>query len=128
MLRGKYRDFPMDSAQAHPPSLFPDYKSTLKRAPKQPLIILPHTETELNGPAYGHESVTAGDADLTRQHAGEPLGERIIVRGRVLDEDGRAIPMRWSRSGRPMPPAATCMSVISTMLRSIRISPAPDVR
>lgn len=86
------RDFPLESAKAHPPSLFADYKSTVKRAPKRPLVILPHTETELHGPAYGHESVQAGDNDLTKQHAGEPLGERIIVRGRVLDEDGRPVP------------------------------------
>ena len=86
------RDYPVESATAHPPSLFPDYKSTVKRSPKRPLVIMPHTETELNGPAYGHESVGPSDSDLTRQHAGEPLGERIIVRGRVLDEDGRPIP------------------------------------
>jgi protocatechuate 3,4-dioxygenase beta subunit len=86
------REFPLASADAHPPSLFPDYKSTVKRAPSRPLIILPHTETELTGPAYGHEVVSPADADLTRQHEGEPLGERIIVRGRVLDEDGRPVP------------------------------------
>ena len=86
------RDFPRDSTDAHPSSLFPDYRSTVKRAPKHPLVILPHTETELHGPAFGHESVMAGDSDLTKQHAGEPLGERIIVRGRIVDEDGRPIP------------------------------------
>ena len=47
------RDFPLDSTKVHPQSLFPDYASTVKRAPKRPLIILPHTETELHGPAYG---------------------------------------------------------------------------
>jgi protocatechuate 3,4-dioxygenase beta subunit len=41
---------------------------------------------------FGHERVLPGDADLTRQHAGEPLGERILVMGRVLDEDGAAVP------------------------------------
>src|SRR6476620_12028333 len=71
--------FPRDSATVHPPSLFPYYKSTLKRAPKRPLMILPHTETELTGPAYGHEVVRPEDSDLTRQHEGEPLGQRIIV-------------------------------------------------
>jgi protocatechuate 3,4-dioxygenase beta subunit len=86
------REFPLASVDAHPPSLFPAYKSTIKRAPKRPLVILPHTETEMTGPAYGHEIVSPGDADLTRQHEGEPLGERIIVHGRVLDEGGRAVP------------------------------------
>ena len=80
------------SLAAHPPSLAPDYASTRKRAPSQPLIIIPHTLSELTGPVYGHETVRPGDDDLTRQHAGEPLGERIIVTGRVLDEDGRPVP------------------------------------
>jgi protocatechuate 3,4-dioxygenase beta subunit len=55
-------------------------------------VLLPHTLTELTGPVYGHESVEPGEADLTRQHGGEPLGERIIVTGRVLDEGGRPVP------------------------------------
>ncbi len=80
------------SLAAHPPSLAPDYASTRRRAPSQPLIIIPHTLSELTGPVYGHETVRPGDDDLTRQHAGEPLGERIIVTGRVLDEDGRPVP------------------------------------
>lgn len=80
------------SLKAHPPYLHQDYASTRRRAPTQPLVIIPHTLSELTGPVYGHESVRPGDADLTRQHAGEPLGERIIVTGRVLDEDGRPVP------------------------------------
>jgi protocatechuate 3,4-dioxygenase beta subunit len=75
-----------------PPSLYPDYRSTRIRSPKRPLVIIPHTLSELTGPAFGHESVRPGDEDLTRQHAGEPLGERIIVTGRVLQEDGRPVP------------------------------------
>jgi protocatechuate 3,4-dioxygenase beta subunit len=78
--------------EAHPQYDSPTYKSTAKRHPKKRLIILPHTMTELNGPVYGHEIITAEDGDLTRQHAGEPQGERIIVQGRVLDEDGRPVP------------------------------------
>ncbi len=61
------------------------------RAPKRPLVLLPHTLSELTGPVFGDESVGELDHDLTRQHDGEPLGERIIVTGRVLDEDGRAV-------------------------------------
>ena len=81
-----------ESLSAHPPYLHPDYASTRKRAPSKPLIIIPQTLSELTGPAYGHEVVRDGDNDLTRQHAGEPLGERIVVTGRVLDEDGRPVP------------------------------------
>jgi protocatechuate 3,4-dioxygenase beta subunit len=64
----------------------------VKRAPGQPLILLPHTLTELTGPLFGSNLVQPQDADLTRQHASEPLGERIIVHGRVLDEGGRPVP------------------------------------
>ncbi|BAT57904.1 protocatechuate 3,4-dioxygenase beta chain [Variibacter gotjawalensis] len=84
--------YPSASLRAHPRYDFEKYRSTAKRSPKQPLIILPHTLSELTGPAYGHGAIRAGDEDLTRQHAGEPQGERIIVHGHVLDEDARPIP------------------------------------
>ena len=47
--------------------------------------------TGARGPAFGRIPVRAEDADLTRQHRGEPLGERIIITGRVLDSDGRPV-------------------------------------
>ena len=84
--------YPTGSAAAHPSNDSPGYKSTSLRHPRQPLVLLPHTLSEITGPVYGHETLRPGDDDLTRQHAGEPLGERIIVRGRVLDEDGRPVP------------------------------------
>jgi protocatechuate 3,4-dioxygenase beta subunit len=84
--------YPLDGLKAHPANASPEYKSTLKRAPSQPLILLPHTLSETTGPVFGHVAVNETDMDLTRQHAGEPLGERIIVTGRVLDEDGRPVP------------------------------------
>jgi protocatechuate 3,4-dioxygenase beta subunit len=84
--------FPRESLAAHPRYDFEGYRSTAKRSPKRPLVILPHTLTELTGPVYGHEDVRPEDADLTVQHAGEPLGERIIVHGHVLDEDARPVP------------------------------------
>jgi protocatechuate 3,4-dioxygenase beta subunit len=80
------------SLSAHPNYLAPDYASTRKRAPSQPAIVIPHTMTELTGPVFGHHALQESDADLTRQHLGEPLGERIIVTGRVLDEGGRPVP------------------------------------
>ena len=85
-------DYPLDSLAAHPPLLAPDYGSTRIRAPSRAPVVIPPTLSELSGPLFGHDSVRANDADLTRQHAGEPLGERIIVGGRVMDEDGRPIP------------------------------------
>jgi protocatechuate 3,4-dioxygenase beta subunit len=76
----------------HPPLDFPEYRSTALRAPKRPLVILDGAETELTGPAFGHERVGPGDNDLTAQHEGDPLGERIVVAGRVLDADARPVP------------------------------------
>jgi protocatechuate 3,4-dioxygenase beta subunit len=81
-----------DDGRTHPPLLFDGYRSTVLRAPSRPLQLLPHTLTEVTGPLLGAERVGELDHDLTRQHDGEPLGERIIVHGRVLDGDGRAIP------------------------------------
>jgi len=83
--------YPRESLSAFSGHLAPGYQSSRKRAPQKPLIIMPPTLSELTGPVYGHETVQAGDADLTKQHKGEPLGERIIVHGRVLDEDGKPV-------------------------------------
>jgi protocatechuate 3,4-dioxygenase beta subunit len=74
-----------------PPLLHPGYRSTRLRAPRHPLAILPRTALETTGPAFGHERVGEFDHDLTRQHEGEPLGERIVVHGRVLDGAGRPV-------------------------------------
>jgi protocatechuate 3,4-dioxygenase beta subunit len=80
-----------DEPGEQPEHLYPGYESTRLRAPKRPLIILPHTLTETTGPVYGHERIGPIDDDLTVQHDGEPLGERIIVHGRVLDGEGRPV-------------------------------------
>jgi protocatechuate 3,4-dioxygenase beta subunit len=84
--------YPKESLETFPPHVFDGYRSTVKRSPRKPLVVIPHTLSELTGPVYGHDKVHAGDEDLTKQHAGEPLGERIVVHGRVLDEDGRPVP------------------------------------
>ncbi len=77
-----------------PKLIEPEYKSTLLRGPTKPLIPVPQTLSELTGPVYGHDTMQLNDADLTRngRRSGEPLGERIIVTGRLLDEDGRGVP------------------------------------
>ncbi len=77
-----------------PPYLYPGYKSTVARSPRKPLIPLPQTLSELTGPVYGHDAVTELDADLTQNGRvnGEPMGQRIVVTGRVTDEDGRPVP------------------------------------
>jgi protocatechuate 3,4-dioxygenase, beta subunit len=84
-----YRRHP---AGSQPPYLYEPYRSTVQRAPRQALVLLPHTLSEITGPVYGHTDIAETDSDLTRQHAGEPQGERIIVTGRVLDDNGRPVP------------------------------------
>jgi protocatechuate 3,4-dioxygenase beta subunit len=76
----------------HPPLDHPAYRSTALRFPRRPLVPLPHRLTEVTGPLLGAERVGEHDHDLTAQHDGEPLGERIIVSGRVMDGDGRPVP------------------------------------
>ena len=78
--------------RTQPDSLYQPYRSTLRRAPNKPLIFLPHSLSEVTGPVFGHGRIAETDNDLTRQHQGEPLGERIIVTGRVLDSNGRPVP------------------------------------
>jgi protocatechuate 3,4-dioxygenase beta subunit len=80
-----------DDVEVDPPYLYPDYVATRTRAPKRPLLLLPNTLTEVTGPVYGHERIGELDHDLTRQHDGEPLGERVILHGRVLDGDRRPV-------------------------------------
>ena len=75
-----------------PPYLYPDYRSTTTRAPTRPLLPLPEELHALAAPVFGDDEVSAADADLTVQGGGEPLGERIIVTGRLVDEDGKPVP------------------------------------
>ena len=74
-----------------PAYLAEDYRSTILRSPRKPLLPMPDAIKSLRAPVYGYGEVKAQDADLTRQHAGEPLGERIVVAGRLMDEDCKPI-------------------------------------
>jgi protocatechuate 3,4-dioxygenase beta subunit len=74
-----------------PEYLYPPYRSTIKRSPSKPLVVLPHTLSEVTGPVFGTGDVKPGDSDLTNQHDGDPLGERIVVSGRLLDENSKPI-------------------------------------
>jgi len=78
----------------HPAALTPDYKTSVLRAPRNALISLENTLSELTGPVFGHDIIGPLDNDLIRNyvHTGEPIGQRIIVYGRVLDENGRPVP------------------------------------
>ncbi|MBM3645937.1 MAG: protocatechuate 3,4-dioxygenase subunit beta [Alphaproteobacteria bacterium] len=79
-------------AGQHPPNLHEPYRSTPLRAPRLAPLRLPHSLSELTGPLGESIVVAESDRDLTRQGTGAPLGERIVVHGRVLDEEGRAVP------------------------------------
>lgn len=80
-----------ESADAHPPLDHPPYKSTQLRHPRQPLVYLPQTITEITGPQLGRERVGPLDHDLTRQGEGAPIGERIVVSGHVRDTEGKPL-------------------------------------
>jgi protocatechuate 3,4-dioxygenase, beta subunit len=86
------RPFARPGPGAQPPYLYPDYQSTVKRAPKRPPIRFEHTLSEVTGPVFTDRWAGPDATDLTRQHQGEPLGERMILAGRVLDEEGRPVP------------------------------------
>lgn len=78
----------------HPPYLYPPYKSTVPRSPRRNLVPLAQSLSELTGPVYGLDEIKPLDNDLTKNamKSAEPLGERIIVTGRILDELGKPIP------------------------------------
>lgn len=76
----------------HPDLLYPPYASTVQRAPRQPAMALAPAAAELSGPRFDRTLLYPHHDDLTRQTDGEPLGERIIVTGRVLDENGDPLP------------------------------------
>ena len=80
-----------EPADAHPALDFEGYKSTRLRHPTLPLVYLPQTITEITGPQLGPARVSENDHDLLAQHAGEPIGERITVSGRVFDGEGKPL-------------------------------------
>jgi protocatechuate 3,4-dioxygenase, beta subunit len=86
-LRGYGRPAP----DTQPPYLHPPYTSSIKRAPTQPLVALPNTLSEITGPTFSKQLVSSKAFDLTRQGRGEPLGERIVVSGVVLDDEDRPV-------------------------------------
>ncbi len=70
---------------------FPPYRSSVFRHPTKSLVHADPETVELWSPAFGHRDVHPLEADLTVGQNGEPIGERIKVRGRVLDDDGRPV-------------------------------------
>ena len=78
----------------HPPGHTPGYKTSVLRSPRLALVSVQNSLSEVCGPKFGREELGALDHDLILNYAkdGEPIGERTIVHGRLLDENGRGIP------------------------------------
>jgi protocatechuate 3,4-dioxygenase beta subunit len=140
---GNYLREPDD---ADPPLDHPPYKSTALRHPKQPLVYLPHTITEITGPALGDVRVlSADDSNLLIQHEGDPIGERITVSGRVFDTEGKPLGNtlveiwqanaagrylhRWDDWPAPLDPnfsgAGRCVTDAQGRYRFLTIKPGP---
>ena len=88
-------EFHQRDPSVHPPSLTRGYKTSVARSPRCSLISLQNSVSEITGPVFGHKDVDPGDNDLITNYAapGEsPIGERIILHGRVLDGNGRPVP------------------------------------
>ncbi|MFD1796621.1 protocatechuate 3,4-dioxygenase subunit beta [Paracoccus aurantiacus] len=77
-----------------PPALTPDYKTSVARSPRYSMISLQQSVSEITGPVFGHSDIDPIDNDLIKNYAKDqdPVGERIIVHGRVLDENARPVP------------------------------------
>ena len=79
----------------HPPALTPEYRTTVARSPRLAPISFAPTRSEMTGPVFGHDVLGPLDADLTLNFArggALPVGPRIVVHGRVLDGNARAVP------------------------------------
>ena len=79
----------------HPPAYTPNYKTSVARSPNYPLISLQNSVSEITGPRFGHDDINPGDNDLLTNYAKgdeSPIGERIILHGKVLDENARPVP------------------------------------
>lgn len=91
----KQGDFYPQDRMRHPPAFTPTYKTSVTRSPRYALISLENTVSETTGPVFGHRDVDPIDCDLLMNYAAaghSPIGERIILHGRVLDEDARPVP------------------------------------
>lgn len=88
-------EFYQRDRSVHPPALTPNYKTSVARSPRYSLISLQNSVSEITGPVFGQNDIDAGDNDLLTNYAkpGEsPIGERIILHGRVLDENAKPVP------------------------------------
>jgi protocatechuate 3,4-dioxygenase, beta subunit len=87
-------EFIQRDRSVHPAAFTPEYKTAVLRSPRLPLLSLQNSLSEVTGPMFGHDDLSPLDNDLILNYAktGEPIGERILVHGHVLDENRRAVP------------------------------------
>lgn len=88
-------EFYQRDRERHPPAHTRDYKTSVSRSPQYSMISLQNSVSEITGPTFGHNDIDPRDKDLIYNYAqpGESaIGERIILHGRVLDENARPIP------------------------------------
>ena len=88
-------EFYQRNRSIQPPAFTPDYKTSVARSPRYSMISLQNSVSEITGPRFGHNDIDAGDNDLLTNYAKadeSPIGERIILHGRVLDENARPVP------------------------------------
>ncbi|MFD0857416.1 protocatechuate 3,4-dioxygenase subunit beta [Roseovarius aquimarinus] len=90
----KAAEFYQRDRTLHPPAHHPNYKTSVARSPRYSPISLENSVSEITGPVFGQNDIDPLDNDLIRNYAqtGDPVGERIIVHGRVLDENARPVP------------------------------------
>ena len=91
----KPAEFHQRNRRRHPPAYHKDYKTSVTRSPRYSLISLQNSMSEITGPVFGHNDIDPLDNDLISNFAqpgASPIGERIIVHGRVLDENARPVP------------------------------------
>jgi protocatechuate 3,4-dioxygenase beta subunit len=90
----KPSEFIARDRSVHPPALTPEYKTTVLRSPRLPLLSLQNSLSEITGPLFGHGEIGPLDNDLILNYAkdGEAIGPRIIVHGQVMDQNGRGVP------------------------------------
>ncbi|MDZ7905876.1 MAG: protocatechuate 3,4-dioxygenase subunit beta [Cypionkella sp.] len=90
----KPAEFYMRDRNLHPPAFDAGYKTSVSRSPRLPLLTIQQTASEMTGPTFGHNDFGALDNDLTMNfsHGDMPVGERMVLHGRVLDENARPVP------------------------------------
>lgn len=91
----KPAEFYQRNRDRHPPALSRAYKTSVSRSPNYALISLENSASEITGPVFGHGDIDPIDNDLLKNFAQDgqsPIGERIIIHGRVLDENARPVP------------------------------------